>query len=187
MNLDAKDRLIISMFSKDPDISQEEVGRALGISQPSVAVRIRKLKTMGALHTQTGINPIKMGLHMAKVDISTNDTNELLDMFQGCPYFMNGYIVSGRHNLCLFFLSENISTLESIINGHIRPNPNVREVDFNIIINSAKPVVTPVELTPTKSEQPPCGVLHECGECEAFETKRCMGCPVTGHYQGWFF
>ncbi len=185
--LDAKDRRIISMYAKDPDVSQSAIAAAIGISQPSVAVRVQKLRAAGALETQTGIDPFELGLHIAKIDVSTNDTNELLQLFEGCPYFMHGFVVSGRYNCCLLFLSEDISTLESIINGHIRPNPNVQQVDFNIVISSAKRFVVPVDLTPEVRENPPCGALHQCRNCEIFQSKRCMGCPATGQYQGRFF
>ena len=185
--LDKKDRTIISMYAANAAVSQDDIAKAINLSQPSVAMRIRKLKNLGAIETQTGINPLRMGLHIAKVDIATNDTNELLSMFEGCPYFMNGFVVSGRYNLCLFFLSEDISTLESIINGHIRQNKNVREVDFNIIISSAKPFVVATILTTDIKECPPCGILLECKDCPTFKTKRCMGCPAIGQYQGWFF
>ena len=125
MKLDEKDRIIISLFANHSNISQEEIARQINLSQPSVAIRIKKLKENGALETQTGIYPLKMGLYMAKVDISSNDPTAILDMFKNCPYFANGFSISGKNNLCLFFISENIATLEAIVNGHIRPNQSV--------------------------------------------------------------
>ena len=56
MKLDEKDRIIISMYADNPHIVQEEIGFAIGLSQPSVAVRVRKLKENGAIETQTGVN-----------------------------------------------------------------------------------------------------------------------------------
>jgi DNA-binding Lrp family transcriptional regulator len=187
MKLDQKDRTIISMYAENPNISQEEIGTAVELSQPSVAVRVRKLKDGGAIETQTGINPLKMGLYMTKVDISTNNSQELLDMFRNCPYFANGFTISGKHNLSLFFMSENISTLEAIVNGHIRSNPSVTDVDFNIVISSEKDFIVPTVLTVEVNKVPPCGVLINCKDCVSFKENRCMGCPVTGEYQGWFY
>jgi len=43
---------------------------------------------------------------MAKVDVIANNTSSILDIFKDCPYFLNGLIVSGKHNLCLFFVGE---------------------------------------------------------------------------------
>ncbi len=187
MKLDDKDRIIISMYAEDPDVSQEEIGMRIGLSQPSVAMRVRKLKENGAIETQTGINPLKMGLYMAKVDISTNNSQDILNMFKNCPYFANGFTISGTHNLCLFFISENISTLEAIVNGHIRSNKSVIDVDFNIVINTVKDLFVPTILTKDITGTPPCGILLNCKDCPSFKDKRCMGCPITGVYQGWFY
>jgi DNA-binding Lrp family transcriptional regulator len=187
MKLDEKDRQIVTMMAINPEISQDEIANQIGLSQPSVAMRIRKLKQAGALETQIGISPFKMDLYVAKVDISTNNTSKVLDMFKGCPYFANGYTVSGKNNLSLFFLSEKISTLEAIVNNHIRSHESVKDVDFNIVIGSEKEFVVPTVLTPEKSELPPCGLKIRCKDCSSFHEKRCTGCPATGEYQGWFY
>ena len=187
MELDKKDRAIISMYAKNPDVSQEEIGDIIELSQPSVAARVRKLKESGAIESHTGVNPLKMGLSMAKVDVSTNDAQSILDVFKNCPYFANGYTISGKYNLCLMFISESISTLETLVNTHVRSNPSVSSVEFNIIINAEKDLVIPIILTPEITESPPCGLAKECKECRTFHEKRCMGCPNTGSYQGWLF
>jgi DNA-binding Lrp family transcriptional regulator len=187
MKIDDKDRMIISLYSSNPDISQEEIAKAIKLSQPSVAIRIKKLKESGALEFQTGINPLKMGLYMAKVDISSTDPKELLNMFRNCPYFANGFSISGKSNLCLFFISENISTLEAIVNGHIRPNKSVSDVDFNIVINTEREFIVPTILTPEITDNPPCGIMLNCTNCQSYEEGKCMGCPATGEYQGWFY
>jgi Lrp/AsnC family leucine-responsive transcriptional regulator len=152
-----------------------------------VAVRVKKLKERGAIETRTGINPLKMGLYMAKVDIASNNPSVILGMFKKCPYFANGFTISGRNNLCLMFVSENISTLESIVNGHLRSNKWVQEVDFNIIISAERDLVVPTILTLEVFKEPPCGIDIGCRDCKSFHEKKCMGCPATGQYQGWFF
>lgn len=187
MKLDKKDRAIISMYALNPNVSQEEIAKAVALSQPSVAMRIKKLRDGGALETQTGINPLMMGLYMAKVDISSNNPSEILNMFTNCPYFANGLSISGKHNLCMLFVSESISTLEAIVNGHIRPNRSVTDVDFNIVISAEKDFIVPAVLTPEITETPPCGVLIQCKNCQSFEDGKCMGCPATGQYKGWFY
>ena len=187
MKLDEKDKIIISMFSKDPDISQEEIAREVGISQPSVAVRIRKLKEKGAIVTQTGLDPFKMGLYLAKVDINTNNSVDLLNMFRGCPFFANGFTVSGKYNLSLIFISENLAALEALVNNHIRSNESVIDVDFNILINSEKTFIVPTILAFGDNKDPPCKTHLQCGDCASFIAKRCTGCPATGENRGWLF
>jgi DNA-binding Lrp family transcriptional regulator len=187
MKLDEKDRIIISMYAGDPDVSQEKIAKVVKLSQPSVAMRIKKLKESGAIESITGINPLKMGLYVAKVDISSNNPSEILNMFRNCPYFANGFSISGEHNLSLFFVSESIATLEAIINGHVRPNKSVTDVNFNIVINSERDFIIPTILTPDITETPPCGILIKCQNCSQFKDKKCLGCPATGIYKGWFY
>ncbi|MDH4122482.1 MAG: winged helix-turn-helix transcriptional regulator [Thermoplasmata archaeon] len=187
MKIDDKDRMIISLFARDPDVSQDEIATKIGLSQPSVAVRIRKLIKSGALETQVGINPLKVGLYLAKVDVSSTKPGEILSMFKNCPYFANGFTVSGKHNLCLLFFSESVATLEAIVNGHLRANKSVTDLDFNIVITSERSLIFPTVLTQDQSDIPPCGTLSQCRNCQSFKDKKCMGCPVTGQYQGWFY
>jgi len=185
--LDDKDKVIISMYSADPDVSQDAIARVLKLSQPSVAARVARLKDSGALQVNAGVNPLRMGLYLAKVDLASTRPNDMLDMFAGCPYFANGFSVSGRHNLCLFFFSESVTTLEAIVNGHIRSDPSVSDVDFDIVIASVKDFIIPVALKPSRSASPPCGIKLKCSDCPSFKGRKCMGCPVTGEYQGKFY
>jgi DNA-binding Lrp family transcriptional regulator len=187
MKLDEKDRTIITMYARDPEVSQEKIAHTVKLSQPSVAARIAKLRQNGALEQQFGINPLRLGLYLAKVDVSSTKPEEILGMFQGCPYFANGFTVSGRNNLCLLFFSESVATLEAIVNGHIRSNPSVSDVDFNIIITAEKELIVPVILKPARSTEPPCGMRGNCRDCPSFKSQKCMGCPITGQYQGSFY
>ncbi|MGQ9581937.1 MAG: Lrp/AsnC family transcriptional regulator [Thermoplasmatota archaeon] len=184
--MDERDRIIISLLSEDPHISQEEIARRLGLRQPSVTVRVRKLRESGHLEVQAGVNPFRIGLQMAKVDVRTTNPTKLLSVFERCPYFLNGLLVSGKSNLCLFFVAERISTLEAIVDHHLRAIPEVQDVDFNIVISSAKRVVMPVALGRAAKEgardgEPQCGGLGERG------SPGCADCPIAKEGEGWFF
>jgi DNA-binding Lrp family transcriptional regulator len=187
MELDDKDRTIITMYADDPDISQERIAKAVKLSQPSVAARVSRLRRVGALEKNVGISPLKMGLYLAKVDLTSNEPEAILCRFRDCPYFANGFSVSGRHNLCLLFFSESVTTLESIVNGHIRSDPSVKEVDFNIVITAERDFVVPARLRAERVKEPPCGMKGDCLKCLSFLEKKCMGCPATGQYQGSFY
>jgi DNA-binding Lrp family transcriptional regulator len=182
---DAKDRTILTMFSLDPYVSQDRIASEVELTQPSVAVRIRKLKDAGALEMQAGVDPFRLGLQTAKVDVTTSDPGKVIELFSDCPYFMNGLIISGKNNLSLFFVAENISTLESIVDGHLRRMPEVQQVDFNIVISSAKKMVMPVDLVWKGKE--PCEAHGTCLKCESYKSKRCTGCPMAIPGDGWFF
>ena len=184
---DDKDKKILTMFSQNPHISQEAIGDEIGMKQPSVAVRIRKLKDAGALEQMAGVDPFKLGLQMAKVDVTTTNPGKVMKLFASCSYFMNGLIVSGKNNLVLYFVAESISTLESIVDGHLRRMPEVQEVEFNIVISSGKRMVMPVELIAESEKKGPCEPNTTCLDCESYKAGRCVGCPIVVDDAGWFF
>jgi len=70
IRLDEKDRQIITLFQKNPEISQSEIAEIIGLSQPSVGMRIKKLKDRGILSHIVGMNFKKVNLFLAKVEIS---------------------------------------------------------------------------------------------------------------------
>jgi DNA-binding Lrp family transcriptional regulator len=187
LNLDEKDREIISLLEENPELSQSEIAEKVGISQPSVGVRLRKLKNKGVVSFLIGMNFKRVGLYLAKVDVCAKNTVEILDSFKGCPYFLNGLIVSGRNNLCLFLVSEDISTIEAIVDKHLRANPNVTNVEMNVVITPSDDLIFPVKMKVDKQDSPPCGSTGECHDCAFYESGRCLGCPITGHYRGKFW
>lgn len=183
VKLDRKDLEIISLYCDRPDISQDEIAKKLGLSQPTIAFRVKRLKNLGALAMKTGLDVSKIKLHIAKVDITATNATKIIKMFQGCPYFLNGFITSGKNNLCLFFVAENIATLESIVDNHLRAHNAVQNVEFNLVIESIHSPILPLKRF-KQSDSPPCGILQECKDCPSFIEGGCLGCPVINQYEG---
>ena len=158
----------------------------VGLSQPSVSMRIKKLKENGVLATIVGTDLRKSATFMAKVDVKAKLSSEILDMLKSCPFLLNGFHVSGEYNLCLFFVSEDISTLESIVDGHLRSNPQVADLNFNIIVSPIKELIMPISRDLEKTDTPACGsfCITSCPNCHYYHDQRCLGCPTTTHYKG---
>ncbi len=184
LDLDKRDREILSLLEQNPEISQNDIAEKMKISQPSVSARIHKLKQKGALAHVVGMNLKKVNIYMAKVDVIASNTSSVLDIFKDCPYFLNGLIVSGKHNLCLFFVGEDIATLEAIVDGHLRSNPRVQSAEFSIVISPMKDLIMPLRMNFGSSESPPCGNGCNCKDCVHHTSNRCLGCPVTNSYNG---
>jgi len=180
--MDELDKKIVALFQKDPTMSQKELAEKIGISQPSISARLRKLKEYGILSPCIGVSYKKAKLHMAKVDIDARDSNSILNIIRKCPYLWNAFLVSGKYNLTLFLIGEDISTLQSIVDSKIRPDPNVKDIDFSIVISPEKDFVLSIEFSVPKAETSPCGAV--CSECSQYRTERCLGCPYTPFYKG---
>jgi len=185
IDLDEKDRKIVSLFEKDTDVSQVEIAEQVGLSQPTVGARINKLKQSGVISTTAGMDLIKVGLKLAKVDITARNSIDVLDQFKACPCFLNGFVVSGKENLSLFFIAEDISTIEAIVDKHIRSHPAVVDVDLGIVITTVNKLVMPVKLNVEKGDKTPCG--FDCRECDYYKNNRCLGCCASKAYKGSFW
>jgi len=185
IELDEKDRKIITLLHDNQEISQEEIATKIKLSQPSVAIRIKKLKDKGIIDQIIGVNLNKVGIYVATVMVSTANTTKILNMFRHCPFFLNGFVISGEKNLMLLFAGEDLASLESMIDERLRPNEYVQSAEFNIIISSIKDFIMPIKLIGGPLNKPPCGVEYK--ECQAYTENRCFGCPATSRYKGVFF
>ena len=185
IKIDEKDRKIITLLHDNQEISQEEMAKIIHLSQPSVALRIKRLKERGILEQNIGVNLNKVGIYVAVVLIRTTNTTKILNMFRNCPFFLNGFVISGGKNLMLLLAGEDLASLESIIDERLRPDEDVQSAEFNIMISSLKDFVMPIKMIERPLKEPPCGVKYK--ECQAFHENRCFGCPATSRYTGTFW
>ena len=185
LEMDEADRRILSLLFENSELSQSEIARSLKISQPAVAARLRKLKNKGIVTHQVGVNLRKTKLGLVKVDVSTKNSGKILKLFEKCPLFLNGFTTSGKRNLCLFLVSEDLGSLDACMDCHIRSNLNVSDVEFSVVISSARDFVSPLKMIREKTESSPCG--GQCDKCSYYQSDRCLGCPSTTYYKGVLF
>ncbi|RLI79259.1 Lrp/AsnC family transcriptional regulator [Archaeoglobales archaeon] len=182
LELDDKDKKILEILEKDPEISQNEIAKVVGLSQPSVGSRIKKMKELGIINHAYGINIKNAGLYILKADIKCRQPREILKLFDGCPFFLNGFVVAGNKNLSMLFIGEDLSSLEAIVDQHIRTNPQVYDVDVGIIVRAENDTIIPMKIHVERADKSPCN--SNCGECDYWGYELCLGCPITGYYRG---
>ncbi len=180
--LDNKDKVILEILEDDPETSQDKIAKLAGLSQPSVGARVKKMKDMGIVNHTYGVNIKDPGLYILKADVKCRQPRDLLKLFEECPFFLNGFIVAGNRNLTMLFICEDLSTLEAIIDQHVRPSPDVHDIDVGIVVRSERDTVVPMRIRVDYSDEAPCG--SDCGDCEYWTSEVCLGCPITGHYRG---
>jgi Lrp/AsnC family leucine-responsive transcriptional regulator len=183
--LDEADRKIVSLLAENPDMPQRKIAHHLKMSQPAIYTRIKQLRNTGIIAHLVGVNLKRANFYITKIEMTAKDPWKVLDFFKNCPMYLNGLITSGKHNLCLFFISEKLQAIESCINHHIRENPNVADVEFNVVTTLAKNFVVPVKLWHEKKETSPCG--KRCTEEPCYLSEKCLGCPATMFYKGKVF
>jgi DNA-binding Lrp family transcriptional regulator len=180
--LDDKDRKIMSLLSQDPEVSQAELAKQLQVSQPAVSARIRKLEEKGALARMVGTDVKKAQLFLANLDVATNHVEQFLKSLEGCPIYLNSFLTSGKNNLAVMLVGENIRSIMSCVDSHLRQNPLVKDMELDLIITPVRPFVIPIRPSVDKQKTTPCGA--DCGSCTLYASDRCLGCPATIHYKG---
>ena len=166
LGLDDKDIKIISYYMENPMISQSEIAEKLKLSQPSVFVRIQKLKKKGLLDYKIGINFNKTKLFLCRVDLTARSPNSLLEDMKKCPFFVNGFVIAGENNVSLMFVHEDLKKIDQIINTHLRVLNSVTNIKINVIVSSLKDYIFQMDLTAENEEGVQCNVEGGCEHCK---------------------
>jgi DNA-binding Lrp family transcriptional regulator len=180
--IDEIDKKILQSLSENPELSQVDLAEHLKISQPAVSTRIHKLKEAGALAHLIGLEVKKAQLFLAKIDIITNNTEHVLNSLEKCPLYVNGFLTSGRYNLTVLLIGENMRSIVSCVDSHLRPDPIIKEMGFDLIITPVRDFIVPIKPVLEKKKITPCE--KDCSSCAFYKDHRCLGCPASTHYKG---
>ncbi|MBD3318642.1 winged helix-turn-helix transcriptional regulator [Candidatus Woesearchaeota archaeon] len=163
LGLDSKDVKILTLYTTQPEISQTELAQALGISQPSVNARLKKLRSRGILASTTGMDVSKTDVFMMRADLATPNPDQLLDRLKHCSFFVNGFTLSGTRNVSILIMGYSLQKMESIIDTHLRQVPGVKDIQTSVVVSSAKPYVCALNLENEQHEQ--CQNPTSCKDC----------------------
>jgi DNA-binding Lrp family transcriptional regulator len=180
--IDQTDRKILNMLSENPQMSQAELSEGLEISQPAVSARIRKLEEKGVLVRSVGTDIKKADVFLAKVDVSTNSVEKVLQFLEKCPLYLNCFLTSGRHNMSCLLVGESVKSLMSCVDSRFRQGLPVKNIQFDLIVSPTRPMVAPVKPQVERKKITPCGA--DCSICSFYTSGNCLGCPASVHYKG---
>ncbi len=161
LKLDDIDRQIISLVQDDPTLTHTEIAEQINRSQPTVGMRIKKLEKNGILQFQPGINFKKVDLHLATIELKTNNPEEIMEMAKHCPFMLNAFRLSGEHNILILMASSKLDKLDNIVNYHFRNNPAINSVAMEVVIDIAKDFILPIDFD---SEEHDPTLENGCGD-----------------------
>lgn len=186
--IDETDRLLLKTLSKHPRINQVQLAKEIGLTQPAISLRLRKLKRMGLINDM-GIllDATDLGLKLMKVDLQVKNRDSFMEKFKRCPAVANSYTLDGDNGMCMILAGESRRFLGCMVAHHLRDSPDVISISSKNIITSLHGIRTSMDFE-QKLDTPPCGD-GPCNKCEYYIDNGgdCSGCPMTKFYKGTFW
>jgi DNA-binding Lrp family transcriptional regulator len=116
--MDYIDRKILYYLQGQARISMTELGRLVGLSQPAVTERVKRLEDKGVIEQyRTVISPEKIGKHAtAYLLFQTRECGAFLDFCRAAPEVVECHRISGEHNYLLKIMTDSMHALEEFGN-----------------------------------------------------------------------
>ena len=151
--------------------------------------RVKKLLEQDVIKVSALLNvkPFNLCAAILFLEIESAEAMQsLLDRFKDCPRVINIFTTLGGYNLIALIVAEDQGTLESISieKCSLRSSEGIRRSEFYPIGNvQYSPFLSVREyLTHKERTISPCNV--DCGPCQRYKSKLCVGCPTTHYYRG---
>jgi Lrp/AsnC family transcriptional regulator, leucine-responsive regulatory protein len=141
--MDELDSRIVDLLQRDGRATQLEISRTVGMSQPAVAERIRKLEEKGVITGYTArVDAAKLGKDItAFIGVSIEHpkyfegfTKKVLAM----PDVLEAHRVAGQDSYLLKVRTDNTGTLDTLLVGTLRTIPGVTRTHTTIVLSSVK-------------------------------------------------
>lgn len=141
--MDAIDHRIVQRLQEDGRATQLELARLVGLSQPSVAERIRKLEERGVIRGYTAkVDATQLGKDItAFVGVGIEHPRHF-DAFThavlGLDDVLECHRVAGEDSFLLKVKTANPRTLDDLLVAQLRTLPGVTRTHTTIVLRSIK-------------------------------------------------
>ncbi len=154
LKLDEIDRKIISLLQEKPNLTHTEIAKNVNRSQPTIGMRVKKLKASGVFKVQAGVNLKNIELFAAIASISTETPEKVMKIAQICPFMINCFKITGEYNILLLLASNKLEDLDAIINNHFRSKDSAEKVKMELIIDVAKDFIMVIDFITQETHDP---------------------------------
>jgi len=188
INVDAKDREIVSILQTNGRATLAEIAEAIGLTSMGAKKRVDKLLGKDLIRIKPLINTEKLKIITALIAMeieSAKALEKLLERFKDCPRIIKFFITTGGYNLFALIFAEDYPSLESVSleKCSLRSQEGVRRFELYPIQEIEYDSFLDIKVVSNKNRKyAPCGVF--CGDCRRYEQERCLGCPATKFYKG---
>ncbi|HSP20107.1 MAG TPA: Lrp/AsnC family transcriptional regulator [Myxococcaceae bacterium] len=141
--MDDVDAGIVDLLQADARLTQAQIARKVGLSQPSVAERIRKLEEQRIITGYTArVDPRKLGKDVTAFIGVSIEHPRYFEAFarkvMGLDEVLECHRVAGQDSYLLKVRTENTGTLDRLLTEELRTLPGVTRTHTTIVLCSAK-------------------------------------------------
>jgi Lrp/AsnC family leucine-responsive transcriptional regulator len=141
--MDALDHSILDLLQRDGRSTQLEISRTVGLSQPAVAERIRKLEERGVITGYTArVDAKKLGKDITAFIGVTIEHPKYFEGFAkkvlAMPEILEAHRVAGQDSYILKVKTSNTRTLDQLLVETLRTIAGVTRTNTTIVLSSIK-------------------------------------------------
>ena len=119
MKLDKKDRLILEALQRDARQSLAAIGKRIGLSQPAMSERVRKLEDAGVIEgygARVNLRAIGIGLQaIIRIQTTHEGIRKYIALFEQMPEVLEADRVTGEDCYILKVAVASVRELEGIL------------------------------------------------------------------------
>jgi Lrp/AsnC family leucine-responsive transcriptional regulator len=156
--VDAIDRTLLDRLQRDARATQLELAKTVGLSQPAVAERIRKLEERGVvLGYAARVSPARIGLDITAFIGVGLEHPKYFDGFdkkvRGLDEVLECHRVAGEDSYLLKVRTKNTRSLDRLLVQVLRTIPGVTRTSTVIALASIKEETRLPDLGPAEEEE----------------------------------
>jgi Lrp/AsnC family leucine-responsive transcriptional regulator len=141
--IDAIDNQILGALQKNAQTTQAQIADQVGLSQPAVAERVRKLEKGGVIRGYMArIDPRRVGTHVrAFIGVSVDHpryNESFAKQVQLMPEVLECHRVAGVDSYLLKVMTRNTESLDRLICDRIRRMPGVTRTHTTVVLSAIK-------------------------------------------------
>ena len=141
--MDELDHRIVDLLQREGRATQLEISRSVGLSQPAVAERIRKLEERGVITGYTArVDASKLGKDITAFIGVSIEHPKYFDGFArkvlAMPEVLEAHRVAGQDSYILKVRTRNTKTLDTLLVETLRTISGVTRTHTTIVLTSIK-------------------------------------------------
>ena len=141
--MDALDHSILDLLQRDGRATQLEISRTVGLSQPAVAERIRKLEERGVITSYTArVDAKKLGKDITAFIGVTIEHPKYFEGFakkvMALPEILEAHRVAGQDSYILKVKTSTTKSLDQLLVETLRTIDGVTRTHTTIVLTSIK-------------------------------------------------